>query len=184
MHNGTVQYGLGIPLPLDYAERIERFRTTHLDWASRPMRSDPHISIKGPAGLSEQEDILALLSDIAGQTEPFEIQLTRPTMFEAEPIVYLGIDSPGWWKLHRQLVDTIAARTGAEMHPWEIEGWIPHTTILRLKPELRDRRDEVIAAVERALSPFPCFVAGAFRFYRQDAPDQRWVAVRDFPLSD
>jgi 2'-5' RNA ligase len=182
-HNGTMLYGLGIPLPHEYATRIELFRAEHMDWEFRQMRSEPHISIKGPAGVSESEVVLDILTDICHRTKPFTIQLTRPEIFQAEPIVYLGIESQGWWSLHRRLIDTLAARTGAVMHPWEIEGWIPHTTVLRLRPELCDQRDQILRAVERALSPPPIFVAHTLRMYRQNAPEQRWSRGLDFQLS-
>jgi len=182
-HNVTMLHGLGIPLPHEYATRIELFRAEHVDWASRQMRSEPHISIKGPAGLSESRNVLDILADIAHRTKPFTIQLTLPETFRDEPIVYLGIKSRGWWSLHRQLVDILAVETGAVMHPWEIEGWIPHTTVLRLKPELCDQRDLILGAVERDLTPLPVFVADTLRMYRQDAPEQRWYQVLDFQLS-
>ena len=146
------------------------------------MRSDPHVSIKGPAGLSESTDVPAVIAEVAACVPPFPLQLTSPAMFEAEPILYLGVDSPGWWHLHRALVDDIAARTGAEMHPWEISGWIPHATILRAKPELSGQRDEIIEAATRALAPFPCFQVTMVRMYGQVDPQTRWVSIRDFPL--
>lgn len=124
----------------------------------------------------------ATIAEIASQTRGFAIRLTRPTMFDAEPILYLGVESPGWWELHRALVDALAAQTGAEMHPWEISGWIPHATVLRVMPELRDHQDEIVDVATRELSPFPTFQASTLRMYRQDDPKARWRAVRDFPM--
>jgi len=132
-----MNFGLGIPLPQDYAKLIEQFRIAKTEWAIRPMRSDPHISIKGVAGLSDSPDSIGMVAEIARSTERFSIRLTEPAIFDGEPILYLGVDSGGWWRLHRALVDTIGAETGAAMHPFEINGWIPHTTVIRLKPELR-----------------------------------------------
>jgi len=146
------------------------------------MRSDPHVSIKGPAGLSESDDVLAAIAEVAACVPPFPLQLTGPATFEAEPILYLGVDSPGWWQLHRALVDGIAARTGAEMHLWELSGWMPHATVLRAKPELRGQRDEIIEAASRALAPFPCFEVAMVRMYGQANAEARWVRIRDFPL--
>jgi 2'-5' RNA ligase len=175
-------YGLGIPLPGDYARRIERFRVEKAEWAVRPMRSDPHISIKGPAGLSDVQDVLAPVASVASATEKFTIQLAGPSMFDHGPILYLGVESAGWWRLHRALVDVIAEKTGEEMHPWEIEGWIPHTTVIRVRPELRERRDDIICAAEEALSPLPLFRAGILRMYRQEPLEARWTHFHDFPM--
>lgn len=162
-----MQYGLGIPLPPHYAQLVALFRADATEWALRPMRSDPHISIKGPAALDNGQNILATIREIASNAAPFLIQLTAPAMFDAEPILYLGVESLGWWRLHRALVNSIAVRTGAEMHRWEIKGWVPHMTILRAKPELADRRDELIDGATRALSPFPLFEANILRMYRR-----------------
>lgn len=177
-----MQYGLGIPLPPHYAQLVAQFRADATEWALRPMRSDAHTSIKGPAGLDNGQNILTTVREIASSTAPFPIQLTAPALFVAEPIRYLGVESLGWWRLHRALLDTISVRTGAEMHPWEIKGWVPHMTILRAKPELADRRDELIDGATRALSPFPLFEANILRMYRQEHPQARWVALHDFAI--
>ncbi len=177
-----MDFGLGIPLPQDYARLIEQFRVENAEWAIRPMRSDPHISIKGPSGLSDRPDSMAMVTEIARRAEGFSIQLTEPAIFDGEPILYLGVDSAGWWRLHRALVDTIAAKTGAAMHPFEVNGWIPHTTVIRLKSELRGKRATIIAATETALSPFPAFEAGTLRMYRQEQLEARWKSFHDFPI--
>lgn len=169
----AVKYGLGLPLPEDCALLIERFRSGKAAWAVRPMRSDPHVSIKGPAGLSESSDILDTIAEVAAHVPPFPLQLTGPAMFDTEPTLYLGVDSPGWWQLHRMLVDSIAARTGAEMHPWETSGWIPHATVLRAKPELGGQRDEIIEAAAQVLAPFPCFQVTMVRMYGQANTSRR-----------
>lgn len=177
-----MDFGLGIPLPQDYARLIEPFRVEKAEWATRPMRSDPHISIKGPAGLSDSPDSIGTVTEIARRTERFSIQLTEPAIFDGEPILYLGVDSPGWWQLHRALVDTITAETGAAMHPFEVKGWIPHATVIRLKPELRGNQATIMAATEIALSPFPVFEVGTLRMYRQEQPEARWTSFHDFPI--
>jgi len=177
-----MKFGLGIPLPRDYAGRIEQFRINTAEWAIRPMRSDPHISIKGQAGLTDSPDSMAMVADIARRTDKFAIRLTEPAIFDSEPILYLGVDSPGWWRLHRALVDTIAAKTAAEMHPLEISGWIPHTTVIRLKPELRDNQARIISATAEALSPVPAFEVHSLRMYIQERPEGRWAPFHDFPI--
>lgn len=55
-------------------------------------------------------------------------------------------------------------------------------TILRAKPELADRRDELIDGATRALSPFPLFEANILRMYRQEHPEARWIALHDFAI--
>jgi 2'-5' RNA ligase len=123
-----------------------------------------------------------MVAEIARRTERFSIRLTAAAIFDGEPIVYLGVDSAGWWRLHRALVDTIATETGAAMHPFEVNGWIPHATIIRLKPELRGNQATIIAATETALSPFPVFEVGTLRMYRQEHPEARWTSFHDFPI--
>jgi 2'-5' RNA ligase len=183
LQNRSVNFGLGIPLPRDYAGRIELFRAEKAEWAIRPMRSDPHISIKGPAGLGDSAALIAIVDEIARSTERFSIRLNGPAIFKGESILYLGVDSLGWWRLHRTLVDTIAAKTGAEMYPLERRGWIPHATVIRLKPELQSRHQEILSAASDALSPFPVFEVDALRMYRQERPDARWTPFYDFPIS-
>jgi 2'-5' RNA ligase len=90
-----VNIGLVIPTPCDYAERIERFRAEKAEWAIWPMRSDPHISITGSEGLGDSTDLMAAVAEIARRTERFSIRLSGPAIFEGEPILYLGADSPG-----------------------------------------------------------------------------------------
>jgi len=125
---------------------------------------------------------MAMVTHIARRSDRFVIRLTEPAIFDGEPILYLGVDSPGWWRLHRALVDTIAAKTGAEMHPLEISGWIPHATVTRLKPELCGDQARIISAAAEALSPFPAFEVGTLRMYRQESPTARWTFFHDFPI--
>lgn len=84
--------------------------------------------------------------------------------------------------MHRTLVDTIAQQTGVELHPWEIAGWIPHTTVLRLKPELQSGGGEILATTRMALSPLPLFKAQVLRMYRLDRAEGQWQKIDDFPL--
>jgi 2'-5' RNA ligase len=48
---------------------------------------------------------------------PFSVTLTEPAVFTQERVLHLRVSSVGWQRLHRQLVDTIIARFGAEPHP-------------------------------------------------------------------
>jgi 2'-5' RNA ligase len=178
-----MDYFLGIPLPPSYAARIEAFRREITDWAFRPQRSEPHISVKGGAGLDDGPETAATVEEIAACTVPFSIQLGEPAIFEGEPVLYLSVVSPGWSALHRVLVDTIAARTGATMHPLEIGGWIPHLTVIRVKPELLPRQREILSLTRAALSPFPEFTADTLRMYRQERNEGPWEPFRDFALS-
>jgi 2'-5' RNA ligase len=114
-----MDYFLGIPLPPPYAARIEAFRREITDWTLRPQRSEPHISVKSGAGLNDDSETAATVEEIVACTVPFTIQLREPAIFEREPVLYLSVVSPGWSALHRVLVDTFAARTGATMHPLE-----------------------------------------------------------------
>ncbi len=175
-----MNYSLGIPVPPDYAARVERFRQRHAAWELRPMRSAPHVSIKGPGGLSEESLVLGTIADIARQTPSFRMTLHDPAVFVDEPVLYLPLVSDGWWGLHRMLVDTIAARTGAEKHPLEIAGWIPHMTILRPRPDLVREPTTLFSAVIDELSPFADFMADTARMYRQERANTRWEPVRDF----
>ena len=178
-----MNYHLAIPLPTQYTERIEAFRRDIAEWALRPQRSEPHISVKGSAGLDESPESLATVAEIATDTAPFAIRLGESAVFEGEPVLYLSVESPGWERLNRTLIDTIAARTGAEMHPLEIGGWIPHLTIIRLKPELLPRYQEILAATADSLAPFPTFTAHTLRMYRQEHDEGQWLPLRDFSLS-
>ncbi len=178
-----MNYFLGIPPPTQYTRRIEAFRRDIADWALRPQRSEPHISVKGSAGLDESPAMLASVAEIAQHTVPFGIRLREPAVFEGEPVLYLSVESPGWQQLNRTLIDTIAARTGVEMHPLEVSGWIPHLTIIRLKPELLLRYNEMLSTTAHSLAPFPTFTAHILRMYRQERDEGQWLPFRDFPLS-
>lgn len=178
-----MNYFLGIPAPPEHARRIEAFRQEVADWARRAQRSEPHISIKGGSGLDESAGTLATIEEISTCTAPFPIQVGPPALFEGENVLYLSVDSPGWVRLNRELIDTIAARTGAEMHPLERAGWIPHLTIIRLRPELLSRFDEIVRTTVDALSPFPRFTARTLRMYRQERSEGVWSRLRDFTLS-
>ena len=178
-----MNYSLAIPLPTQFAERIETFRRDMAEWALRPQRSEPHISIKGPAGLDESPETFSTLTKIAISTAPFSVRLDQPAVFEGEPVLYLSVVSPGWERLNRRLIDTIAARTMAEMHPLEISGWIPHMTIFRLKPELLSRYDEILSTTSTALIPFLSFTAATLRMYRQKHHEGQWLPFQDIALS-
>ncbi len=88
MQNEGMSFGLGIPLPQDYARLIEQFRVENAEWATRPIRSAPHISIKGPTGLSDSPDSMFMVAEIARSTERFSIRLTAPATFDGAPILY------------------------------------------------------------------------------------------------
>jgi len=178
-----MSYFLGILVPTDYAKRIEALRREFAEWALRPQRSQPHISVKGSAGLDDDPEILTTIEEIVGRTPPFSIRLGDPAVFEGEPVLYLSVKSPGCSKLNRALIDTIAARTGAEMHPLEASGWIPHLTIIRLKPDLLPRYPEILSATAASLSPYPTFTVDSLRMYRQEVDEGPWIPFRDFALS-
>ncbi len=177
-----MNYSLGIPVPPEYAARVERFRHDYAVWERRPMRSDPHISIKGPGGLSEAPLVIGTIAEITGRTIPFRMALHDPAVFEEEPVLYLPLRSDGWWSLHRALVDTLAARTGAEKHPLEVTGWIPHMTVLRPQLDLLRQPTMLFTAVINELSPIPVFTADSLRMYRQEQPNERWKPLHDFPF--
>ncbi len=177
-----MKYFLGIPIPVCYANRVEAFQREMAGWALRSQRSDPHISIKGDAGLDEGSETMITITEVARRTAPFPIQLGEPAVFEGEPVLYLSVTSLGWSQLNRTLIDTIAARTGVEMEPLEISGWIPHLTIFRLKPELLSRCEEIFLATANVLSPYPTITADRLRMYRQERDAGQWAPLRDFPL--
>ena len=177
-----MDYFLGIPLPPPYAARIEAFRREIADWALRPQRSEPHISVKSGAGLNDDPETAATVEEIVTCMAPFSVQLREPALFEGEPVLYLRVVSPGWLALHRALVDTFAARTGTTMHPLEISGWIPHVTVIRVKPELLPRQREILSRTGDALLPF-AFTADTLRMYRQERTEGPWMPLRDFALS-
>ncbi len=178
-----MDYFLGIPLSPPYASRIEAFRREIMAWSLRPQRSEPHISVKGGAGLDDSPETTATVEEIAACRAPFSIKLGEPAIFEGEPVLYLSVVSPGWSALHRTLVDTIAARTGETMHPLEIGGWIPHLTVIRVKRELLSRQQEILSITDAALSPFPTFTADTLRMYRQERNEGPWLPFRDVALS-
>ena len=113
-----------------------------------------------------------------------EPHIGEPAFFEGESVLYLSVESPSWSKLNSILIDSIAAKTGAVMHPFEISGWIPHLTIVRLKPEALPRYQEIFSATAAALSPFPTFTAAILRMYRQELHEGPWLPFRDFALSN
>lgn len=68
-----MNYSLAVPLPTQYTERIEAFQRDIAARALRPQRSEPHISVKGSAGLDESPETLATVAEIAKDTAPFTI---------------------------------------------------------------------------------------------------------------
>nr|WP_143220214.1 hypothetical protein [Actinomadura sp. CNU-125] len=82
--------------------------------------------------------------------------------------------------MHRRLVDTVAARTGARMHPLELEGWVPHVTLLRLTDAALTRSD--IFAEARKV-PDESFVVRSLHMERFDAAADRWKFFREFRLT-
>ncbi|WP_165969039.1 2'-5' RNA ligase family protein [Actinomadura sp. KC06] len=176
---------LVLPMPADLSEPIERFRARHRHWASRPMRSWPHLSIKGGAGLSEDPACLDLLRKITAKTAPFEARLGELAVFPGEGrVLHLRVESPGWTRLHRTLVDTIARHTDAQMHPLEIAGWIPHVTVLRLTTEALAQRKQVFAAAQRAGLPSnTSFTVRSLHMERLDAVTNWWNPTHTFDLT-
>ncbi|WP_230421481.1 2'-5' RNA ligase family protein [Actinomadura soli] len=171
-------------MPADLSEPIERFRARHPHWASRPMRSRPHLSIKGGAGLSDDPACLDLLRRITARTAPFEVRLGDLAVFPGEDrVLHLRVESPGWTRLHRTLVDTIARHTNAEMHPLEIAGWIPHVTVLRLTAEALEQRERVFAEAHRTGLPAnTSFTARSLSMQHLDAVADWWKPVHTFDL--
>lgn len=178
-----MKYFPGIPVPTYYAKRIQAFGHKIAQWALRGQSSEPHISVKGSAGLDDNPGMFAVIEQIAAMTVPVGIRLRGPVIFEGEPVLHLGVDSPGWSRLNRRLIHTIALKNGAEMHPLEIIGRIPHLTIIRLKPELLSHSPEIRSATAHALSPYPTFTAHTVRMYRQDVDEGQPLPFRDFDLS-
>ncbi|MFA1548943.1 2'-5' RNA ligase family protein [Actinomadura chokoriensis] len=179
-----MEYALVLPVAESHSERIKAFRAQYAGWASRPMRSWPHLSIKGGAGLSAEPGCLDLIREIAAATSPFEVRLGGPAVFPGDGrVLHLQVESPGWGRLHRTLVDTVARHTGAQLHPLEVAGWIPHVTLLRLTAQALERRDEVYAAVRRAVPTDSSFVVETVRMERFDSVANWWKQFHEFDLT-
>lgn len=180
----SAEYALVLPLPEVLSARIEGFREWHAGWARRPMRSWPHISIKGGAGLSADRRCLELIESVAARTAPFAVRLGDAAVFPGDGgVLHLRVDAPGWGRLHRRLVDSVAARTGARMHPLELDGWIPHVTLLRLTDAAMERREDVLAAARGVPAGDDSFVVRTLRMERFDTVADRWRSFRAFPLA-
>lgn len=176
-------HALNLPLPQGLSARIERFRERHAGRARRPMRSRPHIAIKGGAGLSEDRRCLELIEAVAGDTPPFTVRLGGPAVFpDVSGVLHLQVDAPGWGRLHRRLVDALAELTGARMHPLEIDGWIPHVTLLRLTDAARTP-DDVHTEARELLADDRTFEVRSLEMERFDGSDDRWKFVRGFELA-
>jgi len=169
-----------ISLPPDYSETIETFQRTHTGWSARPTKITPHVTVKVGGALDDRPAIMSALADIARSTAPFDIRLTSPVM--VGHALYLDVESPGLWKLHRAVVAAVAALTRTEPPEQEMDGYTPHVTLLYHTAAMAERGAEMVAVAAAELSPFPTFTATAMAMLRLDREDARFVPVRDFPL--
>lgn len=106
-------------------------------------------------------------------------------MFPGEDrVLHLTVESPGWTRLHRTLVDTISQRTSAQMHPLEITGWIPHVTVLRLTAEALEHRKQITEAARQMALPLnTSFTAQTMHMERLDPTANYWTPIHTFALT-
>jgi len=144
-----VQLAYTILLPDELANRV-RWAKFHVGerYGAEPwdLLTQPHITLKSPFEADELAPYSEYLRRLASETEPFEIVVGPPTLFEDWVLFYEVEQDERLHALQQRIVDDL----GLQRVEHEATGWHFHVTIAETLDEERARaaRDELDDARE------------------------------------
>ena len=165
--------GVSIPIPIPYAEELQRARLA----AGDPLAAavPPHVTLMPPTPVEpDAEDALREhLAAVAGSVEPFRMTLRGTGTFRPiSPVVFVAVAEgiASCELLERAVRSGPVERTLA--FPYH-----PHVTIAHGVTE------EALDGAFAALSSYECsFTVEGFDLY-EHGDDQVWRSVRSWPLA-
>ena len=125
-------YSLNVPVPSQVA-RLAGELARDLPGAAERSRGRHTLVAKrlGTGGYETYHAMEARVREFLSGQPPFAASVTGVDVFEeatngTSPVVYLVVESPGLWDLHRRLCDEFGALDGLEGDDYD-----PHVTIAR-----------------------------------------------------
>lgn len=161
--------------PQEYADRIAAFQRRFQ--CGDPLVG-PHITVKAQCGLTQDLDWLPNVEKVCRSFPRFEMALGQPEMFFTN-VLYLSINSPKIFDLHRQLVEAVGPTPEQIESYFELEAYVPHLTLGMLRPDL----EEIRQSAEAELPAFAAFPVEFIRIYAQQETDGAFAILRDIPLA-
>jgi 2'-5' RNA ligase len=167
------RFFIGVVPPDSYRARIMAFRQR---WGA--VRTDPHITVKAPGGLTADLAWLPRVEAACRLIPRFSVALGYPEMF-GEDVVFLPAASSELRLLHRRLVEAVGAVPG----PFELQGYHPHLTLGERDHGLSGADLQEIGRMAAAeLHPYPSFQVTFVRIYSREDGDSAYWKLTDFPL--
>lgn len=125
--DGKLQYFIGIVPPAEYGRQILEFQKK---WRNNkfPDVVEPHITVKSQAGLNDDMTWIDSLKKMCSSFPKFRISLREPGSFEMS-VVYLKVESPRIYELHRQLVNVVSPDPQISKQYFELDLYQPHLTL-------------------------------------------------------
>ena len=140
-----MQLAYAILLPDQLANRVRRARflvAERYGAGARDLLTEPHITLKAPFETDRVEPHSAYLHRLAAATEPFEIVVGSPALFEDPWVLFYDVAQDE--RLHA-LQRRILADLAVEPRDHEASGWHFHVTVAGTldEPQARAARDEL-----------------------------------------
>lgn len=161
-----MQYFIGIINPIEYQQRIVEFQKR---WVNNPLPGmvEPHVTLKAQGGLTEDLSWVDSVKDICSRFPCYQLTISEPRFF-GKDILYLSVESPELFELHKQLVNAVSPSSELIKQYFELNDFTGHLTLAKTyygltESELQDMKIEA----ESALSPFPTFEVKFVRIYRE-----------------
>lgn len=123
-----MRYFLGLQPPAFLADSVLRFREK---WGVEGV--EPHITVKAPCGLGNFETWLETVQQVC-QTQPgFSVSVEGVESFSSTA-VYLRVKSPNLISFHQRLIRALGISEADQRLCFEGVRYIPHLSIVHLKP--------------------------------------------------
>lgn len=169
-----MRFFIGIVPPDSYRARIVSFRQR---WGA--PRTEPHITVKAPAGLTDDLAWLDRVEEGCRVFPCFPVSLGHPEMF-GQDVVFLKVASPEIRALHSRLVEAAGAVPG----PFELQEYVPHLTLGERGHGLSAADLQEIGRMAAAeLHPYRSFAVNFVRVYSRGDGNSEYRKFADIPLS-
>lgn len=167
-----MQYFIGIAPPPEISETIVLFQKS-IPNNHTPFLFEPHITIKGPDGLTEDMVWIDLARNVLKNFQKIEIILNGIDTFENKVLFLRPFPAEKIVTMHRKLLSALKSTTNVIEGEFENERYIPHLTLAATKWGIT--KEALLEASERgknALSQLQAFQLSSARIYRQYQDDE------------
>lgn len=172
-----MEYFIGIAPPERYSEQINKLREK---WSY--VATEPHITLKGPRGLNNDNDWLRKVKKVIERSEAFDISIGGIDYF-SDSVLFYQVSSQKIHDLHKRLVDAVTPTNEEIKSDFELDEYVPHLTIMKHKTGYLDLPLNQIAwESTKGFKKYFCFKVRSIGIYARNHKYENFDKVLDLPL--